>query len=511
MKRLGRLDSRGCLRPLSPRSSVAVVPRAILGSRALSVASIVALMLGLTTASPWLGAAHALEREGAITLGEGERYARTAVIDPAGDFAYFGAGGKVVKVDLATFKRVAAITADEGDLVSAVMDPAGQFAYFGTSTGRVIKIDLATFTRVGAITFDATKGEIRARSAVIDPAGKFAYFGTQTYDYTPAHVIKIDLATFTRVGTITLEAGETGLSIAAIDPAGGFAYFGTSFGSRTDPARVIKIDLATFTRVGAITLLAGEDDLGSAVIDPAGDFAYFGTYAQRGKVIKIDLATFTRVGAITLEQGEGWLQSAVMDPTADFAYFGTFSLNAWVIKIDLATFTRVGAVDLPSSENYIMSAVMDPAGDFAYFGTSGNTSSPAHVIKVRLRGQAPPTTHQRSLSLNLNKHLVASGTVTVADGFNGCAQNVTVKISRKVSGVFKVISSAVTNLAGSFRKAIPDRPGTYRAKVAQGSAGGNDTCGAAVSPTKDTRTSCRMRLKERLPNGRRSFTSAPTC
>ena len=64
----------------------------------------------------------------------------------------------VVKIDLRTFERAHAITLDpapdspENDLRSAVIDPAGNFAYFGTkfqgtvtnqpATQRVVKVQL---------------------------------------------------------------------------------------------------------------------------------------------------------------------------------------------------------------------------------------------------------------------------------------------------------------------------------------------------------------------------------
>lgn len=104
-----------------------------------------------------------------------------------------------------------------------------------------------------------------------------------------------------------------------------------------------------------------------------------------------------------------------------------------------------------------------------------------------LPGSSPPPSgnvHNRSVSLSLRKHLVASGTVTATDGFSGCAQGVTVNITRKKAGTFRVVASTVTTTSGSFRKKLPDKPGTYRAEVPQVSAGGSETCGAAVSPTR---------------------------
>ncbi|MGH9379559.1 MAG: choice-of-anchor D domain-containing protein [Thermoanaerobaculia bacterium] len=333
--------------------------------------------------------ASGLRRIGALALESGEDQIWSAVIDPAGDFAYFATNffplqpAQVVKVDLATFERVGAITlaSGEGRPHSAVIDPGGEFAYFGTNTvpGRVVKIDLETFERVGAITLPS--GENELVSAAIDPTGDFAYFGTLT---SPGRVVKIDLDTFQRAGAITLDSGENQTRSAAVDPAGDFAYFGMG----TDPGRVVKIDLDTFERVDAITLASGENQLVSLVIEPTGDFAYFGTnFTIPGRVVKVDLDTFERVGAISLPSGEAQLFSAAIDPAGEFAYFGTSTSPGRVVKIDLETFARVGAITLASGENLLRALVIEPTGDLAYFGTITN---PGRVVKIQLRGPSCP-------------------------------------------------------------------------------------------------------------------------
>ena len=82
------------------------------------------------------------------------------------------------------------LLSSENDLRSAVIDTAGGYAYFGTdnSPGRVVKVRLSDLTRVGALTLNS--GENDLWSAVIDPAGGYAYFGTYT---SPGIVVKIDL------------------------------------------------------------------------------------------------------------------------------------------------------------------------------------------------------------------------------------------------------------------------------------------------------------------------------
>ncbi|HEV3364355.1 MAG TPA: cadherin-like domain-containing protein, partial [Acidimicrobiia bacterium] len=302
-----------------------------------------------------------------------------AVIAPAGDYAYFGGGSGVEKIDLRSFEQVGLLALEPGDsvLLSAVMDPAGRYAYFGTESGRVVKIDLATFQRVGAI--NLTQDDLS--SAVIDPSGGYAYFGTANTSVVapPSKVLKVDLATFSHVGTLALEPGEESLWSAVMDPAGHFAYFGAQ-GDADLPANVVKVDLATFSRVGAATL-TGRDEgvLTAAVIDPKGTFAYFGTGTpvNPARVVKVDLVTLERVGALVLDPTEVKIQSAVMDPFGRYAYFtpqhsfgyaGAAGPGAKVVKVDLESFARHSAITMPTGDmGSLRSAVIDPAGNFAYF------------------------------------------------------------------------------------------------------------------------------------------------
>jgi len=92
-----------------------------------------------------------------------------------------------------------------------------------------------------------------------------------------------------------------------------------------------------------------------------------------------------------------------------------------------------------------------------------------------------PSSHDRSLSLMLRKHLMARGTLTVGDGFAACYQRVPVKIQRKVAGDWRTIASTLTGSTGLFREPIPDRAGTYRA-VASKVVLANDICRRAASP-----------------------------
>jgi len=318
-------------------------------------------------------------RISSMTFQSGENGLYSAVIDPSGQYAYFGtwtAPGRVVKIRLSDMTRIGAISllSGENNLSWGVIDPGGQYAYFGTYTspGRVVKIGLSSFTRVGAVTLNT--GENEPNSGVIDRNGQFAYFCTNTI---PGIIVKIRLFDMTRLGAILLQSGEDKPMSAVIDPSGQYAYFGTT----SSPGKVVKIGLSTFTRIGAIAFQSGENNTFSALMDPNGQFAYFGTTTSPGRVVKIGLSSFTRVGAVTLNTGEDQLTSAVIDPSGQYAYFGTWTAPGRVVKIRLSDMTRIGAISLLSSENSLTSAVIDPNGQYAYFGTD---TSPGRAIKISL-------------------------------------------------------------------------------------------------------------------------------
>lgn len=324
---------------------------------------------------------HDFRREAGLRLNPSEYYLASAVIDPAGRYAYLGTStppGQIVKIDLKTWQRVGTITLSDSEgeagerfLFSAAMDPAGRYAYFGTGDypGKVVKIDLERFERVGSISLEP--GEDVLRSAVIDPDGAFAYFGTDTY---PGHIVKVDLARFERVGSIDLDESIPYVTPAAvIDPSGRYAYFGAYLGN------LLKIDLANFTLAGNLDTGVGTL-LGTALIEPSGRFAYIGTYGDPGQIVKVDLADFSLSGTLTLPAGEARPTVGVLSNDGASAYFGTRQgADGRVIKIDLASFTRVGSVILNQDEKDLRGAVIDPASGNMYFAAA---TFPGQLIKV---------------------------------------------------------------------------------------------------------------------------------
>lgn len=78
---------------------------------------------------------------------------------------------------------------------------------------------------------------------------------------------------------------------------------------------------------------------------------------------------------------------------------------------------------------------------------------------------AAPPTYARSVTLDLARHLVASGRVGCTAGATACVGGVRVKIQRRTSSGWTLVERARTGDDGRYRARIPDRPGTYRAVV----------------------------------------------
>ncbi|MFI1093820.1 S8 family serine peptidase [Streptomyces sp. NPDC020917] len=260
---------------------------------------------------------------GSLKLANGENNVRSAIMDPAGRYAYFGTASdpyasKVVKVDLATFTEVGKATLDPADqyLSTAVVSPDGRYGYFGTldAPGRILKVDLESMAKVGELTM--APGESYLRTSVVDPEGRYAYFGTG--EGTAGNVVRIDLSTFQRTGAVPVGGG--GVFSSVMDPHGQFAAFGT----QSIAGHVAMIDLTTFTRLDTATMNLGENALDSAVIDPNGDYAYFGTHTTPGRVVKV------RVGVrYTLRAAPTTVRDA---PAAELAWAGASTPDVDVVR-----------------------------------------------------------------------------------------------------------------------------------------------------------------------------------
>ena len=272
------------------------------------------------------------------------------------------------------------------NISASVIDEAAGYAYTGSGNGaaEIVKIRLSDHTPVARIVLN----EAWARTAVIDTTGgtHYAYFGTYAPPGSPdpGTVVKVDLTTFTEVGTVPLDSSENQLVSSVIDTTGGthYAYFGTN----TSPGKVVKINLSTFTEAGPALTFSAASAAWTAVIDTTGPthFAYFGTYEDSpAQVVKINLTTFEEDSTLALDAYTYGLDASVIDTTHGYAYFVSGAYNpATIAKVDLATFHEADNTSLVTHGAVRhAAAAIDSTGIYAYFGLYG---TPGHVVKFNL-------------------------------------------------------------------------------------------------------------------------------
>lgn len=380
-----------------------------------------------------------------------------SVIDPANGYAYF-VGTYLVKLDLTGDLPVqigpALLT---GQFAGGAIDPAAGYAYFPSASVKRFALGAGSSPVSAAGSLTLTAGA--ASSIVIDdsdpnPANHYAYV---VCSGTPAKVVKVALASFTEVSSVTLAPGENNFLLnPLIDSRKGYAYFVSSPTSTpSSTAQVVKVKLTPGAnppvRIGVVNLDASSGFMDGASIDPVHGYAYYGTYHSDpnvpGKVYKVkleegDIAP-TLVGSITLRAGEGRLAASVIDPGNGYVYFADdntypgriyqLSLNGPNLPVEVGYLQLQGGTststppngttiqnvsntsDLPYGEVFFRTAVFDPVRGYAYFGQD---SRPNQVVKVQLAVHSPPQLLNLSTRLRVEadpQQLVGGFIITGSD------------------------------------------------------------------------------------------------
>jgi hypothetical protein len=173
-----------------------------------------------------------------------------AVYDSIHNKAYFVAYKDIYKINLDTFTLESTLDCGSNyySISSILIDSTSTFLYIGTNVGysRIGKISIDSFSIVNYIDTNSHAG---ISSMAIDNANDKLYAGTYpARDGAGAYIWKIDVATFTSDGELHLPSGEYALTTALIDSTCKYGYFVT-WGDK-----LIRIDLNTFLRVDTITI-----------------------------------------------------------------------------------------------------------------------------------------------------------------------------------------------------------------------------------------------------------------
>ncbi len=104
------------------------------------------------------------------------------------------------------------------------------------------------------------------------------------------------------------------------------------------------------------------------------------------------------------------------------------------------------------------------------------------ILRALIDAAGKVLTHRTLLSLKLTGNLIASGDMTIDDGYLDCIGG-TVHIQRKTSR-WTTIKSVDVDLDGTYRVRLAPKAGSYRAFTPAAMAGAFDRCTAAASPTR---------------------------
>lgn len=268
-----------------------------------------------------------------LTLIAGETFdngVRGTVIDATLGFLWVRdlGNGRLIKVNLSTF--TVATRGTPGSLPSngadLLIDTTNQIIYWANGGGGGTNVYKVNYNCGVVTSFSYVAHSSSASAGVIDVANQFAYWGANPL--LPADVLQINLNPFGYSTKISLPNGDSSLNSGVI--AGGFIYFI----SGANPAKIVKISTSPFSRIGNITLNAGERGQGGA--STAVDVINGWMYATAGisapfDVVRINLSTFARQDSVTPAEG-GALLSAINDPNG-FVYIGDHSSPGIVIKL----------------------------------------------------------------------------------------------------------------------------------------------------------------------------------
>ena len=316
----------------------------------------------------------------------------------------------------ATYLGSVPFLAGEDNALSMILDDTNHVALVGTDTspGIIVKVALGAVgappTRLSSLTLNA--GENSLQSVVFDAANGVALFaatGAQNATIVKVGVNGSTVSAPTRVAVTALNSGENVLVSALFDPVNRVALFAQ--GSNGAPATVFKFDpgivSAAPTRLGSLTMQAGEIQFYSGAIDPAKALAYF---VSNGGGTDLDPVVTLEYSRKLLTYGTKFTMPELGTVT-DVRFFSNFADGSVRLGIMSSPGTILwqsgllpnvanGEVVAPISSGTPTSLVL-PAGTY-YFAFITDSSKPVPSFTAGLSGDGFISTGSSGLSLSTN-------------------------------------------------------------------------------------------------------------
>jgi hypothetical protein len=293
------------------------------------------------------------------------------------------------------------------------------------------------------------------------------------------------------VGCVVVITG-TGFDAAGAFAIDEVAFTGPAIGDQPADFHVVSdTEIWTTVPAGATTGAIRVSD-GNATPNFSDSAVFTVTTADAGGCTPT-IASFTptcgTVGTVVTITGTNLLSDSgddrttpVTDPTGGQVQFNNYTSDA----------VHTGAAESPTTlvVNVPASALDGPIRvDTSLTAGDDNVDSATPFDVAALATDCAPvvTSHARSISLTLKKHLVAKGVVSSTEdpAFSDCVASVPVKIQRKTASGWKNVGSTTTTDTGSYKKTLKDKPGKYRAIAKKVTLNdGADACKKATSPVR---------------------------
>lgn len=358
-------------------------------------------------------------RVGVLTFASKEDWLRDmAVVDSYLYAILLTPPAKIVKVDLSTFTKNATLDLGATEYYGLRLASSGDFLYATTQspidyptyeTGRVVKIDLTTFTRVAAINltgYGESPWSVEQYPASLAISGGFLY--TSSYDqmapFNTSRLIKIRLSDFTRNATIEYNGDPNRRYLNFYDMVidGNLLYLGASHGVGSLPT-LLKCDLTSFTFVNELlqSAVGSFQTNGMAIHD---SFLYSVKHTRPAQVYKINMSAWAYDSKLILTVGASADQVYALASDGTYLYGGLRMAPGGIVKVRLSDFSLAFSTTFESGENYVEHLVIKE--DILYAGLD---TSPAKIVKVNATTLEKIETKTFSSGRNYIKSLLISG------------------------------------------------------------------------------------------------------
>jgi len=196
------------------------------------------------------------------------------------------------------------------------------------------------------------------------------------------------------------------------------------------------------------------------------------------------IGRITPAGVITefpVSSGHGWPSGGIAAGPDGNLWFTTGAANT---VASISTSGTIEQYPVPTANSFPIDVVAGPDGNVWFSEASSSKIGRVNLVSGSGVHEPGSGVHERRISFEIARHLVAKGRVTATEGVSACWQGVSVTIQRRVEGKWRSAGKARTDANGVYRVQLRDHTGTYRAKAPKVSFPGGDVCTLAISRTR---------------------------